>query len=108
MGVSQGNFSAAPAGLNLVAWAFLKGSDGSIIKSSGIASSTRSGLGTYDLTLTVPRANTNYLVIVQQTNTGGPVLQAGYATSVSAFTAKTYFAPNTSSNAEVLSVAVYE
>lgn len=62
MGVSQGNFAAGPAGLQLVAWALVNGATGAMVKGSGFASTSRGSVGSYTLTFTAARANTNYFV----------------------------------------------
>lgn len=64
MPVSQGNFSAGPVGLSLVAWVMFRGATGAVVASSGISSVARASAGTYTVTFTTVRPNTDYLTIV--------------------------------------------
>ena len=61
MGMSQGNFSLAPQGTQLKAWALVKG-DGTIIKSGGISGLTKPNSTYFKPVFSVAMAGTNYIV----------------------------------------------
>jgi hypothetical protein len=64
MAVSQGNFSSGPVGLTLVAWVLFRGATGAVVASSGISGVSRTAAGTYTVTFTSARPNTDYLPVV--------------------------------------------
>lgn len=64
MPMSQGNFSSGPVGLTLKAWGLINGTTGTLVKSNGLATFTRSGSGSYPFTFSAAAADANYLVVV--------------------------------------------
>lgn len=64
-GVSQGNFSAGPVGLKLVAWAMVDNT-GALIKGQGIASASRTAAGQFSVTYTAARATNRAIPVITQ------------------------------------------
>ena len=61
MGMSQGNFSSGPMGLDLKAWALFNAA-GAFVKGAGCTGS--GGAGAVTLTFSAALADTNYLVLL--------------------------------------------
>jgi hypothetical protein len=75
MGMSQGNFSSGPEGLQLKAWALINPSTGAIVKGLGFSGVVRNAAGDWTFTFSAAAANTTYLIdakINQISISGGP------------------------------------